>query len=373
MLRNKIAYLFLIGYSIIFAILYDAYISALIVIVLVFLPIVLLVMMLCTFFLIKIEVYPPLESVGKDELIEFEIHIKNSSFLPIAYSEILLFYGIEFSEKKTRGKVAVFIDSRSEEIVKYRMTPEHCGNIIVEFKSIAIYDYLKIFSVKKAIKKQIMVVVLPALYEIESEFIPNMGMATESDEFSKIKQGDDSSEVFGIREYKEGDRINRINWKLSSKKGQLMIKEFSLPINCSLYILVELYFNGNKNKITTFRDALFSTVFSVSYSIISSGFRHYMLWYDKDREECIRCKIEKEEDLYWSVSQIMSAKTYKEKEIFLETYNNLYGTEEIFDIFYMSSIDTQASMKFIDDKVGSKLHVFHVDEEVKDVKGSFLG
>ena len=40
-------------------------------------------------------------------------------------------------------------------------------------------------------------------------------MQIESDSYSTIKGGDDPSEVFAIREYREGDRLQRIHWKLS--------------------------------------------------------------------------------------------------------------------------------------------------------------
>ena len=54
--------------------------------------------------------------------------------------------------------------------------------------------------------------------------------SADSDRFSTYKKGDDPSEIFDIREYADGDKIQRIHWKLSSKTGDLMVKEGSLPL-----------------------------------------------------------------------------------------------------------------------------------------------
>lgn len=46
----------------------------------------------------------------------------------------------------------------------------------------------------------------------------------DSDRFSLYKKGDDPSEIFDIRDFKDGDRFQQIHWKLSSKTGHYMVK-----------------------------------------------------------------------------------------------------------------------------------------------------
>lgn len=45
------------------------------------------------------------------------------------------------------------------------------------------------------------------------------------------KSGTDVSEVFGLREYREGDTLQSIHWKLSGKMHQLIVREFGRPVN----------------------------------------------------------------------------------------------------------------------------------------------
>ncbi|MBR6322909.1 MAG: DUF58 domain-containing protein, partial [Lachnospiraceae bacterium] len=50
--------------------------------------------------------------------------------------------------------------------------------------------------------------------------------------------GDDASETYDIREYREGDRISRMHWKLSAKRDTLMLREFSREDNARfLFVL----------------------------------------------------------------------------------------------------------------------------------------
>ena len=53
---------------------------------------------------------------------------------------------------------------------------------------------------------------------------------------------------FDIREYADGDKIQRIHWKLSSKTGDLMVKEGSLPLMKEIHIFIDLCATGTKQE-----------------------------------------------------------------------------------------------------------------------------
>ena len=72
--------------------------------------------------------------------------------------------------------------------------------------------------------------------------------SADSDRFSTYKKGDDPSEIFDIREYADGDKIQRIHWKLSSKTGDLMVKEGSLPLMKEIHIFIDLCATGTKQE-----------------------------------------------------------------------------------------------------------------------------
>ena len=62
----------------------------------------------------------------------------------------------------------------------------------------------------------------------------------EGDKYSPHKPGDDPTELFGLRPYREGDRLSRIHWKLSQKTGQTLVKELGLPVSERVLFLLDL-------------------------------------------------------------------------------------------------------------------------------------
>ncbi len=71
-------------------------------------------------------------------------------------------------------------------------------------------------------------------------------MSLDSDEFSMVKAGFDPSETFAIREYRPGDRIRQVHWKLSEKFDELMVRDYGLPIQNTILLLLETGYEEGK-------------------------------------------------------------------------------------------------------------------------------
>jgi hypothetical protein len=102
----------------------------------------------------------------------------------------------------------------------------------------------------------------------------------ESDTYSKDKSGDDCSEVFDIREYQDGDRLNRIHWKLSSKSDQTYVKEYSLPISNSVVIIPEMV-NGESVRLPSI-DTIAELLLSISQKLNANEVNHKVCLYSQD-------------------------------------------------------------------------------------------
>ena len=58
--------------------------------------------------------------------------------------------------------------------------------------------------------------------------------------YSLRRPGSDPTELFGLREYQPGDRLNRVDWKLSQKTGAILVREGSLPVSDRVVLLAHL-------------------------------------------------------------------------------------------------------------------------------------
>ena len=61
----------------------------------------------------------------------------------------------------------------------------------------------------------------------------------EAEIYDDFHPGDDPSEIFGVREFRAGDKMQSIHWKLSAKSDDLLVRENSQPKACPLVFLLE--------------------------------------------------------------------------------------------------------------------------------------
>jgi uncharacterized protein (DUF58 family) len=274
--------------------------------------------------------------VAKGEMIPISIQIKNPSIFPISNLKIYLSYKNGFSPVCFKKDFTVSLDGRTKTSVICNLMSEYTGNLEISLKGIRIYDYLKLFSLKKKIQGVLKVAVLPNFYELpENEISNNHMRMMESDYYSQAKSGDDPSEVFAIREYREGDRPQRIHWKLSRKQDQLMIKEFSDPLNCSVLLFVNLNIPKEKD-LLSFMDAILESALSLSYSLLSKGQMHYFAWFDEGQGACRRIRVGKEKDLFEAVDGLLQAKPYSEFTDASLAYLAEHPNEQYTNLYYVT-------------------------------------
>jgi Uncharacterized conserved protein (some members contain a von Willebrand factor type A (vWA) domain) len=203
-------------------------------------------------------------------------------------------------------------------------------------EGIRFYDYLRVFSLKRKLNKEIRIAVLPCYYELsQTELLSKNTQIVESDSYSPVRKGDDPSEVFEIREYREGDRLQRIHWKLSRKQNQLMIKEFSDPVSCSVLLFVNLCIPRDRTALY-FMDALLECALSLSYSFSMKGELHYLAWYDEKHGNCKRIRITQENDLYEAVDGLLQASPYTNDSEALSSYLAEYPNEQYTDLLFIT-------------------------------------
>lgn len=144
--------------------------------------------------------------------------------------------------------------------------------------------------------------------------------SADSDRFSTYKKGDDPSEIFDIREYADGDKIQRIHWKLSSKTGDLMVKEGSLPLMKEIHIFIDLCATGTKQERNDKINRLIQGVYSIAMFMIESGIPQAYIWYDKVNGVIQEYSVEQEEELYWMFQELFRSKTTTEESELMEAY-----------------------------------------------------
>lgn len=185
-----------------------------------------------------------------------------------------------------------------------------CGHIIVSLKSFCIYDFLCLLrKTWKGMEKQ-SVGILPEchLLPIEVTRKTREFIAEDTTEYFDRESGDDPSEIYQVREYREKDSLRDIHWKLSAKADELLVKEHGRPKGCVVLVWLDLHLDGKKNISPVFLE----TAASLSMSLWEAECVHMVAWYDKEQQKVRKKKIRKEEQLYELFNQLLYLSPYQE-------------------------------------------------------------
>ncbi|SFS00864.1 DUF58 domain-containing protein [Anaeromicropila populeti] len=363
MIRNLILYIVFSVYGIILSVLYTDYVIFILTIALCLLPIVSFILTLIASCSLKFSFENESVRIEKGESYPLSVLVDNNSFFPIGKCKFYLICNYGGQKTKIKRKIKFSISSRTKQKLEVRICPEYCGKIQIQIAKIRIYDYFKIFKLSKRAANSFEAVIYPKLqfYFLEVKH-SNYLVRGESEEFSDKRPGDDPSEVFQIRDYQQGDRLQRIHWKLSSKKKTLMVKDFSEPVITETLVLFDLYCSNEGAKMMDELDSLMEQVLSVSYSLITQGHRHYVSWYDAAIDQIIRRTIYKEEDFYFLMEEIVKSKTYQAKGVFAKNYAALFPSEKMTNVFYVGKDNVESFEMFgLKPEVVSKIEKQSVD------------
>lgn len=242
--------------------------------------------------------------------------------LPITKGIARVRYENLFSGEKGRFKIRFSVDAGRKRDRRIPVSMVNCGNVAITVEKVRIYDYLSIFAwtVGKNFKTQ-NILVLPPQKEIylgEDRWYNETN--EDSDRFSLYKKGDDPSEIFNIREYMDGDKIQRIHWKLSSKTGSLMVKEGSLPLTKAVNIFVDLCTQGTKKERHAGANCLVQGIYSIAMFMTEHGIPQKYIWYDAENELVQERLVEHVEELLWMFQDMFKCRMEDNPDALVEAY-----------------------------------------------------
>ena len=151
----------------------------------------------------------------------------------------------------------------------------------------------------------------------------NWDITGESDEYDPVRPGDDPAEVLQIREYRSGDRIQRIHWKMTAREGELMVKEYSRPVFCAVVLFLDLRTEGYTDEFEN-ADEYLEKVLAVSCGLLELGYSHFVVWYDAAHSQLSRIQIREQENIYELIERLFQVLPYAECVDTEEMYHQEY-------------------------------------------------
>lgn len=242
----------------------------------------------------------------------------------------------------------------------YSFLTNNYGSYHVQMKKVRVYDLTGLFYFQKKVGCGVSVQVLPKMQEIGVHISEaSRNFFGEADVYDDFRPGDDHSELFQIREFRPGDKIQRIHWKLSAKQEELLVKEDSMPKACPVALFLD-YKNVRRRRAENV-NAYLVILAAISFSLMDAGCPHYAVWYSSRREDIVRVRVDDEESLFLFLSSYLEETFQKQTRDLVSAYQEKYKGEH-----YLFAFQLDECLRLR--KNGEIIRSFHLENWKKELE-----
>lgn len=303
----RLFYVILLIACVIFYIMYLWDFALVLLITMIVVPIVMFITLLITKCNIGVDFLTNSNTVQKNQGFPVQIRIINRSFFPVGKAEANIEYCNIFNNEITSFVLHMPIQARNEQNAVFQLNSKFCGILNIHCAGITIYDPLKLFKFTVGKNRNLRIAVMPEGHEINGQVCYTDRVNEESNIFSEHKPGDDPSEVFDLRGYVPGDKLNRIHWKLSSKKDEFIVKDYSLPIDVPCSVFLDLRCSSPTQVALPVFDTLLESLLSISQFLIENEKAHSIIYYNFEKQDFCEVTIIDMDSLAIAVKSIINS------------------------------------------------------------------
>lgn len=276
---------------------------------------------------ISVSITVPVEIAEPEKDCLVKLVTKNKGLFPLMRMEVLLVTEDLCTGRKKKEWVKLADIPKGEGSFVRMVSFAGTGTYRLRPKRVRVNDFTGMFSGKKRSKSEACIQVMPRLHDIPvrlSQTVRNF--YGEADVYDEHTPGHDNSELFSVREYRKGDRLQNIHWKLTAKQEELMVKEHSLPKACPVVFFLGYHRKKRERKPERML-AYLEAVAGLSFSMMDAACPHYVVWYDETEQDIVRYRVDTEESFFLFLRALMGIRWREPKEHLKERYRVKYRME----------------------------------------------
>ncbi len=180
---------------------------------------------------LELEAAPILTRNGEGKL---TVRFTNRALLPLHRVSVWLQVENRFTGEITKDRFHYqgLVTSRGE----LPLPTGDCGQLQCSVVRVEVRDLLGFFAIRRKCPESVICTVLPA--SVAPAVPPDLDLALDTAEQLKPKYGGGYSEEHDLREYRPGDTVNSIHWKLSSKTDEVIVREPLINANKNVFLVL---------------------------------------------------------------------------------------------------------------------------------------
>lgn len=270
------------------------------------------------------------DTAERGEEIPIQIRVVNNGWIPALLELRVSVQSLSGIRKMKKQRIQVLPHKR--EMLSLHQSAEVCGKLQIGIADFKVFDCLGFLSVRRNCKERTEIMVMPKPYPMNlvvsnrTKWFP-----IEGESYAEDRSGDDTAEIYEVREYRAGDRLQKVHWKLSAKEQELYIKEFSYPLGAAVVILLE----GGVGRESM--EAFLEMVVSFSTALLRLECPHYMAWQGRMNGQVQRMLIRKEEDFHAFLLKLLQFEEKSLEENVEEYYRYAYKSDTYSTLLHIAT------------------------------------
>ena len=183
------------------------------------------------------------KAAEQNEIFEGTLTVFNDSVLPVFMGSGNILWENSFTGESGKLPVSFSLGGKGKTSVALQAKSGWCGCICFTLSQWKSADFFGVLLRKHHTQAVASTVIMPYEQHIDFSFLTKEGFDMEKASVTR-ETGlcDDPGETFDIREYRQGDSIRQIHWKLTGKLDQAHdLREKSFPVDDTVLILADAF------------------------------------------------------------------------------------------------------------------------------------
>jgi uncharacterized protein (DUF58 family) len=179
---------------------------------------------------------------------ELELTLRIATGVPLEQVDIRLGIPEGLSLVEGENPVAVRL-SGGERALEYRVRCERWGSYLLGALELTAHDRFRIFRYRQTFDFQLPVKVYP-----RPEFVKELLRPLETQVFTGnlvAREKGEGIEFADLREFVPGDRVRRINWRASARRGELWVNELHAERNSDVILFLDSFTEAKRGNEST--------------------------------------------------------------------------------------------------------------------------
>jgi len=283
--KNFWLYLLIMVLAIVFTQALVSPISTVIFVFLLLIPIVSVLHIVAGVFFLRLYLETSETETQKGSPVQFSLSLANESFIPFPFVDAEITVPREDAVRCDKVLTRMSLVPFGGYCIRRNLSFTYRGNYDIGVSDLYCSDMFRMFKYRSDVNIFTQIFVMPRQLALPTR--PNMDTSDELTVTTSRLAGQDNTEMSDIREYRRGDSLRSVHWKLSSKSDELIVREYARNAKQQMIIFCDTSkryadndkrFEADVNELAC--DAVVEAALALARENLVEGRATTLVWFD---------------------------------------------------------------------------------------------